>query len=153
MERDPVSWAEYLAVQALQVIARMMERSLEVHSSLKPLGAMLLPRACAMPEGSESAERAGKSMHGMHCGRRLEKTSSVGGRCQQCQSIRSAIAALVRMPKAPLIAAKPCVQCSAAGDAFSVEERVRSDADHALRCGRLCGDAGSWCSSSASSGG
>ena len=33
---------------------------------------------------------------------------------------------------------KLCVQQAAAGDAFSVEERVRSDADHALRCGRLC---------------
>ena len=49
-----------------------------------------------------------------------------------------------------LIKFKPCVQRSAAGDVFRVADRVRNDADRALRCRRPCGRAGSWRCSSAS---
>ena len=75
-----------------------------------------------------------------------------GGRCHHCQSSRSSIAALARPWKALLIVLKPCVHRSAAGDVLRAEDRVRNDADRALRCGRPCGHAGSWRCSSASGG-
>ena len=51
-------------------------------------------------------------------------------------SIQSTIAALARTSKALLIVIKPYVQRVAEGDVSSVEKRVGSDADRALRCGR-----------------
>ena len=133
----------------LQVVARKMDRSLEMHSSLLSSGAMLSPRACATPEGSESAQRSEKSMHDMHRGRHPRCVVGANS-TSQSQSIRSSVAALVRLSKALFIAYMLYVRRTAAGDALSVEYRVMNDADHALRCGHLCGHAGSWRSSSAS---
>ena len=48
---------------------------------------------------------------------------------------------------------KPYVKCVAEGDVSNVAERVGSDADRALRCGRPCGHPCSWPSSSAFGGG
>ena len=44
----------------------MVERSLEVHSSLSSSAAMDSPHACTTPARSGPTHRAGRSMHGIH---------------------------------------------------------------------------------------
>ena len=109
-----------------------MDRSLEMHSSLLSSGAMLSPRACATPEGWKSEQRSEKSMHDMHRGRHPRCVVGANS-TSQSQSIRSSVAALARLSKTLFIAYMLYVRCTAAGDALSVEYRVMSDADHALR--------------------
>ena len=54
-------------------------------------------------------------------------------------SIKSTIATLARATEALLIVSKPNVKGLAEQGVYSVEERVGSDADRALPCGRPCG--------------
>ena len=46
----------------------MVERSLQVHSSLSSSAAMDSPHACTTPARSGPTHRAGRSMHGIHRG-------------------------------------------------------------------------------------
>ena len=52
----------------LEVVCVMVERSLEVHSSLSSSAAMDSPHACTTPARSGPTRRAGRSMHGIHRG-------------------------------------------------------------------------------------
>jgi hypothetical protein len=52
----------------LEIVCVMVERSLEVHSSLSSSAAMDSPHACTTPARSGPTHRAGRSMHGIHRG-------------------------------------------------------------------------------------
>ena len=59
---------EQLLRRRLEVVCVMVERSLEVHSSLSSSAAMDSPHAGTIPARSGSTHRAGRSMHGIHRG-------------------------------------------------------------------------------------
>ena len=87
----------------------MVDRSLEVLSSLSSSAAMHSPHAGTIPARSGSTHRAGRSMHDIHRGTTVGACLMVDD-ATWFQSIQSTIAALARTSKALLIVLKPYVQ-------------------------------------------
>ena len=82
----------------------MVERSLEVHSSLSSSAAMDSPHACTTPARSGPTHRAGGSMHGIPWS---EHGAWHDDAIDWFLSIKPTIATLARASEAVLIVPKP----------------------------------------------